>query len=224
MSVKASFDGVEFETIRVRETGYNKKAVIHDIVNGYGAYVEVLGNGAEIWEFEGYLDNNDGLYVDRDLIRIVFMDVGIGQLWHPSLGMVQAACISVSTEEDASRLGIIGFTAQFVVARNTSYSLTNNTGSLLQTVTSIASTVLTSSSVTGLNTTALGLVNNGTAIMGGISGVDSVLNPSGYTLGRYYQSGTMNASTLNSYSQTMNDSALIASVTASQSSVISALT
>ncbi|GAN84015.1 DNA circularization N-terminal domain-containing protein [Novacetimonas hansenii] len=223
MAIPTSFAGIQFYTRSCLETGYNKQAVQHEIVKGNGPYIEIMGNGTSVYELEGFLDNSYGLYLDKNMFMQQIQSVGIGQLLHPSLGLVSCWCSNVTTREDANQLGIINITLTFVVCNNDQYTLTTDNGSILQSITNRASNYLTSMNISGLGTNAMSLVSGGEAIMRNVGGIDSALAPMGQTLGRFYQYGGQSTAILNMISVNQSTAGVVPSVISNHSSVVGAL-
>lgn len=224
MAIPSSFGAVQFYTRAVSESGFNKQAVVHEIVNGVGAYVEVLGQGIETYQFDAFVDNMYSLYLDRDMLRAMIMDEGIAELLHPSLGLKKCWCSNVVMSEDARQLGIINLQLTFVVAENDYYTMTTNNSSLLSSITSRASNYLTSMDVSGLGTSAMALVSGGETIMRSVSGLDPALNTFGSTLGRFYQAGSMGTALLNTVTATQSTATVIPAVVSQRSAITSQLT
>lgn len=214
MSVMSSFGGVNFYTRQVSEQGFERSVVVHNFPLGNDPYLELLGTGTQTFEFDAFVDNTMGLYVDRTLLRNVMINQGIAELIHPSLGSFQAACVNVSMSESARNKGIIDLRLTFITTSNTkktflSFMSSDSQSSLssyaskgLSTVQSVMNGTLLQSTLGSFGSDVGTLVSSGQYLMNQFGGADAVLGKIGQTVGRFNQVGSIGSSLLNSIDTT----------------------
>ena len=101
----ASFRGIPFYVRNIRDMGNGRNYIIHEYPNQNNPFIEDLGSKTQIFEFDGFLSNNNNLYIQRDLLESSIRIKGLGELIHPNRGMFKAACIESEISEVINEKG-----------------------------------------------------------------------------------------------------------------------
>ena len=191
----ASFRGIPFYVRNIRDIGNGRNYRIHEYPNQKNPFIEDLGSKTLYFEFDGFLSNDNNLYMQRDLLEAALRVKGLGELIHPTRGMFKAACVEQEIGEIINEKGIVQLRLMFVAATQkpqfplTPLGVIDTQGDLLEDAIGglgdIGSSLgpLAGTLVSGAVSAAVS-----TGINFGISGIDSIFKNS--TTGRYSQNTT----------------------------------
>ncbi len=109
--VAASFRGVVF-FFRSESSQEGRKTVTHDFVNSDRRFVEDLGQLPPIFTLDAFVFGPDA-FVQRDNLRRVLDEPGIGILSHPVRGNVEVTAKTYSVRSNNNAIGRIDFSLTF---------------------------------------------------------------------------------------------------------------
>jgi hypothetical protein len=111
---RASFRGASF-FVDEASGEYGRRWADHEYPGRDTPYAEDLGRSQRVWRFTGYV-LGDRYVAERDRLLQACEMAGPGELVHPTIGAVQAACRSVSFTEERERGRICTLTFEFAEA------------------------------------------------------------------------------------------------------------
>lgn len=176
-------------------TRSGRQFVVHQFPNQSSPYLEDLGFKTQFFEFEGFISNDDNLYLARDLLEAALRVKGAGELIHPTRGSFKAVCVEQSIGEVINEKGIVQVRLVFAAATVkpefpiTPLGLVDTQGDLLEDAFSGLSDVGSDLGPLGSTMVSATITGATTAVTSiGIGGIDSLFTHS--TTGRYGQSYT----------------------------------
>ncbi|GLP89599.1 DNA circularization N-terminal domain-containing protein [Gluconobacter frateurii] len=191
----ASFRGIPFYIRNMNVSGMNRNSIIHAYPNQKNPYIEDLGTNIQNVSFEGFVSNDNNLYMSRDLLEAALHISGTGELMIPGRGMFKAVCVRSDISETMNEKGLVLLNLEFVTSTikpevpTTPLGLIDTQGDLLEDALSGLGDLGSGLGALG-STLVSGLVSTATsaAVSFGVSGIDSLFSNS--TCGRYAQSTT----------------------------------